>query len=131
MTCDPGQARLPASLMLSQVPSDWIGTEAVFHSPEVLGSHGESSRDLGVVCRLRAQGDQVLALTGRDLDPGQAGFSAFPMLSQVPCDLIGTEVVIHSLTVQRSRGESSRGPGCVRRLCAQGDPALVQIRRDL
>jgi hypothetical protein len=26
----------------SQVPRDWIGASAVFHSPEVLGSRGES-----------------------------------------------------------------------------------------
>jgi hypothetical protein len=26
----------------SQVLSDWIGAGALFHSPEVLGSHGES-----------------------------------------------------------------------------------------
>ena len=46
-------------------------------------------------------------------DPGQAGFSASLMLSQVLCDWIGTEVVFHSLVVLRSRGESSRGPwGC-------------------
>ena len=38
-TCDPGQARFSASLMLSQVPCDWIETEVVFHSPEVLRSH--------------------------------------------------------------------------------------------
>jgi hypothetical protein len=43
-TCDPGQAVFPASLMLSQVPSDWIGTEVVFHSLVVLRSRGESSR---------------------------------------------------------------------------------------
>jgi hypothetical protein len=34
--------------MLSQVPHDWNETEVVFHSPEVLRSHGESSKDLGV-----------------------------------------------------------------------------------
>nr|ACD47058.1 ASL1 fusion protein [Mus musculus] len=28
--------------MQSQVPLDWIGADAVFHSPEILGSHGES-----------------------------------------------------------------------------------------
>jgi hypothetical protein len=42
--CAPGQA--PGSLLpyfpLSQVPCDWIGAGAVFHSPEVLGSRGES-----------------------------------------------------------------------------------------
>jgi hypothetical protein len=44
-TCDPGQAGFSASLML--VLRDWNGTEVVFHSPVVLRSHGESSRDLG------------------------------------------------------------------------------------
>jgi hypothetical protein len=43
-TCEPGQAGFPASLMLSQAPLDWIGTEVVFHSPVVLKSSGESSR---------------------------------------------------------------------------------------
>ena len=33
-TCDPGQARFSASLML--VPRDWTGTEVVFPSPVVL-----------------------------------------------------------------------------------------------
>ena len=42
--CDPGQAGFSASLMLSQVPHDWVGTEVV-----VLRSSGESSRDLGRV----------------------------------------------------------------------------------
>jgi hypothetical protein len=37
-----------ASLVLSQVPHDWNGTEVVFHSLLVLRSRGESSRDLGV-----------------------------------------------------------------------------------
>jgi hypothetical protein len=68
-TCDPGQATFSASLMLSQVPHDWIGTEVVFHSPEVLRFHGESSRDPGGKRWLLAQGDPVLALTGRDLWP--------------------------------------------------------------
>jgi hypothetical protein len=86
-TFDPGQARFSASLMLSQVPRDWNGTEVVFHSilsqvPRdwnrievvfhslvVLRSCGESSRDLGAVCRLCAQRDPVLAQTGRDLWP--------------------------------------------------------------
>ena len=53
-TCDPGQARFSASLMLSQVPSDRNGKEVVFHSPVVLRFRGESSKDLGGVCRLLA-----------------------------------------------------------------------------
>jgi hypothetical protein len=52
----------------------------------------------------------VLVLTGRDLDPGQAGFSASLVLSQVLRDWIGTEVVFHSPVVLRACGESSRGP---------------------
>jgi hypothetical protein len=60
-TCDPGQAGFSASLMLSQVPHNWTGIEVVFHSLVVLRSSGESSRDLGVVCRLPAHGDPVLA----------------------------------------------------------------------
>ena len=32
--------------MQSQVPHVWIGADAVFHSPDVLGSHGESSMGL-------------------------------------------------------------------------------------
>ena len=47
-------------LMLSQVPCDWIGTEVVFHSPEVLKTRGMCSGHLGGVCRLCAQGDQML-----------------------------------------------------------------------
>ena len=100
--------------MLFHVPHDWIGTEVVFHSPEVLRSRGESSRDLRVLHRLSTQGVPVLSLTGRDLDPGQAGFSAYLVLSQVLRDWIGTEVVFHSSVVQRSRGKSSRGAwGCL------------------
>ena len=85
----------------------------MFHSPVALRSNGESSRDLGPVCRLCAQGDQVLAPTGRDLDPGQAGFSASQMLSQVPSGWLGTKVVFHSPEVLRSNGESSRDLGAV------------------
>jgi hypothetical protein len=66
-TCAPGQPGFSASLMLSQVPRNWIGTEVVFHSPEVLRSHGESSRDLGGVCWFCAQLDPVLVPTGKAL----------------------------------------------------------------
>jgi hypothetical protein len=37
-----GPGSLLPYLLQSQVPRDWIGADAVFHSPEVLGSHGES-----------------------------------------------------------------------------------------
>ena len=42
--CAPGQAQgsLLPYFLLSQVQRDWIGAGAVFHSPEVLGSRGES-----------------------------------------------------------------------------------------
>jgi hypothetical protein len=37
-----GQGSLLPYFLRSQVPRDWIGAGAVFHSPEVLGSRGES-----------------------------------------------------------------------------------------
>jgi hypothetical protein len=42
--CAPGQARVVCFPIYpwSQVPLDWIGAGALFHSPEVLGSRGES-----------------------------------------------------------------------------------------
>ena len=53
--------------MLSQVPRK-IGLEQkLFHSPVVLRSCGESSRDLGGVFRLHTQGDPVLVPIRRDL----------------------------------------------------------------
>jgi hypothetical protein len=51
--------------MQSQVPSYWIGAEAVFHSPEVLRSRGGSCEYLAGVHRLCVQGTQVLVWTGR------------------------------------------------------------------
>ena len=53
--------------MQSQVPRDWIGAGAVFHSPEVLGSRGDPVCVLAGVWRLRGQGTLVLEWTGRDL----------------------------------------------------------------
>ena len=85
---------------------DWNGTEDVFHSPVVLRSRGESSRELGGgVYPLCAQGVSL-------------------MLSQGPCDWNGTEVVFHSLVVLRSHGESSRDLEGVCRL-----HALVTLSR--
>jgi hypothetical protein len=52
--------------MLSRVPRDWIGTEVVFHSSEVLRFRGESSWDLGGVRGSLHPGDPVLAPTERD-----------------------------------------------------------------
>ena len=85
--------------------------------------------DLGGLSLLCAQGDPVLALMEGICDPGQAGFSASLMLSQVPCDWIGTEVVFYSPVVLRSRGNSSRVPwGCLPTL-RPGDPVLVPTGR--
>jgi hypothetical protein len=60
-----------------------------------------SFRDLGGCLQTLCPGDPVLVPTRRDLDPGQAGFSASLVLSQVPHDWIGTEVVFHPPVVQR------------------------------
>jgi hypothetical protein len=68
-----------------------------------------SSRDLGGVCWLCAQVTWCWHWPEGICDPGAAGFSASLMLSQVLCDLIGTEVVFQSPVVPRSHGESSRG----------------------
>ena len=43
----PGQARFSASLKLSQVLHERIGTDVVFHTLVVLRSRGESSRGFG------------------------------------------------------------------------------------
>jgi hypothetical protein len=49
----------------SQVPRDWIGAGAVFHSPEVLGSRGESCvGPCGCWARLCWQGSQGLEWKG-------------------------------------------------------------------
>ena len=64
-------------------------------------------------------------------DPGQAGFSAALMLSQVPCYWNGTEVVFHSQVVLRSCGESSQDLGGISRLRTQSDPVLAPTGRDL
>jgi hypothetical protein len=37
-----GPGSLLPYVLHSQVPRDWIGASAVFHSPEVFGSSGES-----------------------------------------------------------------------------------------
>ena len=116
--------------MLSQVPLNWNGTELVLHSPVVRRSRGESSQDLGGVRRLCAQVTQCWRRPEGTCDPGQAGFSASLMLSQVPHDWIGTEVVFHSPEVLRSSGESCGDLGGVR-LRAQGVLVLVPTGRDL
>jgi hypothetical protein len=51
--------------MQSQVPRDWIGAAAVFHSPEALSSREVSCGYLAGVCRLCTQATLVLVGTGR------------------------------------------------------------------
>ena len=60
----PWSGLFSASLMLSQVQCNWIGTDVLFYSP-VLRSHGESFGDCGGVHRFCIQGDLVLLLTRR------------------------------------------------------------------
>ena len=82
-TCDPGQARFSAFLMLSQVPHDWIGTEVVFHSPEVLRSCGDPLGTMGMSADFVPKETRCWSRQEGTCDPGQAGFSASLMLSQV------------------------------------------------
>ena len=110
-------------------PLLWHGRFPDVWSPKQGLPQKLSSRDLGGVSRLRAQSDQVLVPTRGTCDPGQAGFSASLMLSQVPRDWIETEVVFHSPEVLRSCGESSSDLGDVCQLCAHGDTVLTPTRR--
>ena len=96
-------------------------------SPKLGLSQKLSSRGLGGVRRLYALVTQCWCRQEETCDIGQAGFPAFLMLSHVPQDWIGTEVVFHSPVVLRSSGESSRGPwGCPLTLCP-GDLVLAYI----
>ena len=79
-------------------------------SPKLGLSQKLSSRGLGGVRRLYALVTQCWCRQEETCDIGQAGFPAFLMLSHVPQDWIGTEVVFHSPVVPRSCRESSRGP---------------------
>ena len=115
---------LVSLFLLSQDGNNWIGTDVVFYSPVILRSSRESSGDRGGICWLCSLGDLVLVPTRRDLCPWWGQFSASLLLSQVPCDWIGTDVVFHSSLILRSHGESSGDSGGVRWLCALGD--LVQ-----
>jgi hypothetical protein len=74
----------------SQVLSDWIGAGAVFHSPEVLGSRGESCvGPCGCWARLRWQGTLRLEWSGRGLCPRSGPGSLLPvyrfLLSHFSC----------------------------------------------
>jgi hypothetical protein len=87
-----------------------------------------SSRDLGVVCRICAQVTQCWCWPEGTSDPGQDGFPASVMQSQVLSNWIGREVVFHSLVVLRSHEESSRGPwGCLLTLCPRWPGAGTQF----
>jgi hypothetical protein len=46
-TCAPGH-KFSASLLLSQVPHNWIGTGVVFHSPVILDREESPLGTLGV-----------------------------------------------------------------------------------
>ena len=104
-----GPGSLLPYVLQSQVPRDWIGAGAVFHSPEVLGSRGESRVGLcGCWARLCWQGSPGLELSGRDLCPRSGPGSLLPYVpqSQVPRDWIGAGAVFHSPEVLGSSGES-------------------------
>ena len=100
----------------SQVPRDWSGAGAMFHSPEVLGSRGESRvGPCGCWARLCWQGSPGLESRGRDLCPRSGPGSLLPYIpqSQVLRDWIGAGAVFHSPEVLGSHGESCVGPcGC-------------------
>jgi hypothetical protein len=96
----------------SQVPRHWIGAGTVVHSPEVLGSRGESC--VGpCACQAtlvaRKPGAQW---SGRGFCPGSGPGSLLPYVpqSQVPRHWIGAGTVVHSPEVLGSRGESCVGP---------------------
>jgi hypothetical protein len=109
---------LVSLFLLSQARHNWIGADVVFHSPVILRSRGESSGDWGGVCWFRAQGDLVFVPTRMDLCPWSGRFSASLLLSQVPRNWIGTDVLFHSPVILRSSGESSRDRGgCPLTLC--------------
>ena len=114
---------LVSLLLLSQACHNLIGTDVVFHSPVILRSHGESCVNCEGVCQFRTQGDTDLVLVpnGRDFCPWSGWFSASLLLSQVPCNWIGTNVVFRSPVILRLCGESSRDCGGVDHLCILGD----------
>jgi hypothetical protein len=129
----------PSSLLpyvlQSQVLRDWIGAGAVFHSPEVLGSHGESRvGPCRCWARLCWQGSAGPESSGRGLCPRSGPGSLLPYVlqSQVLRNWIGAGAVFHSPEVLGSRGESRVGPfGCWARLCWQGSPGPESRGRDV
>ena len=105
----------------SQVPRNWIGAGAVFHSPEVLGSRGESRvGPCGCWARLCWQGSPGLELSGSDLCPrsGPGSLLLCVPQSQVLRDWIGAGAMFHSPEVLGFRWSSCVGPcGCPQTLC--------------
>ena len=91
---------------------------------------GVSFEDRGAGCSVGNQGKSVLFKRNLNLWSGRALVSLF-LLSQAGYNWIGTNVVFHSPVILRSCEESSRDRGCVRRLCALGDPVLALTGRDL
>jgi hypothetical protein len=75
----------------SQVPRDWIGAGAVFHSPEVLGSRGESRvGPCGCWARLCWQGSPGLDLTDTFNEIKNNSLSFLNQIEILPSDkLIG------------------------------------------
>jgi hypothetical protein len=74
-----GPGSLLPYVLQSQVPRDWIGAAAVFHSPEVLGSRGESCVGPAGVRQLCWQGSPGLEWSGRGSCPrsGPGSLSIF------------------------------------------------------
>jgi hypothetical protein len=83
------------------------------------------------VCWLWAQVTQCWCWPEGSRDPGQAEFPVFLMLSQVPCDWIGTEVVFHSLVVLDWVESPLGDHGGVCWLSMKGGLMLVPTGRDL
>ena len=89
-------------VLQSQVPRDWIGAGAVFHSPEVLGSRGSSRvGPCGCWARLCWQGSPGLEWSRRDLCPRSGPGSLLPYVSQsqVPRDWIGLNTFIMGINM--------------------------------
>jgi hypothetical protein len=116
----PGAPAMPS--WAGRTPLFWQGSCLDVWSPKRGLPQKLSSRDLGGICGLCAQVILCWHRPEGTCDPSQAGFSASLMLSQVPCDWNGMEVVFLSQVVLRLPVESSRDLAGVCQLCAQGDP---------
>jgi hypothetical protein len=88
--CAPDQARVACFPMYHSLkfPRDWIGAGSVFHSPEVLGSRGESCvGPCGCWARLCWQGSRELQWSGRE-----HFFKCFSDMQDSSVDIIQIEV---------------------------------------